>query len=72
MHSAIRPDYQRLRPKNSEVERLFACTKKADSLLNWKTNYSGQVGFEKGLEKTINWFSDPANKVFYRREDYVV
>ncbi len=68
----ILQDNQRLRPKNSEVERLFACTKKADSLLNWKTNYSGQVGFEKGLEKTINWFSDPANKVFYRREDYVV
>lgn len=65
-------DKQRMRPKNSEVERLFACTKKADALLNWKANYSGKEGFEKGLRKTIEWFSDPKNKTFYRREDYVV
>lgn len=61
----------RLRPKESEVERLFACTKKAQALLKWDPQYSGEKGFRAGMEKTVEWFSKPENQAFYRREGYV-
>ena len=63
-------DNERLRPKNSEVERLFASTEKAGKLLNWYPKYSGLKGFKNGLQKTINWFSDPENLTFYKPEIY--
>jgi len=63
-------DNERLRPKNSEVERLFASTEKAGKLLNWHPKYSGLKGFKHGLQKTINWFSDPKNLTFYKPEIY--
>lgn len=68
----ILQDEQRLRPQASEVERLFACTKKADSLLDWKPEYRGAEGFRKGMRKTIDWFSRPENQSLYRREGYVI
>ena len=46
-------DLQRLRPQKSEVERLWASNKKAQSLLKWQPKYSGVDGFKVGLEKTI-------------------
>jgi len=63
-------DEQRLRPKNSEVERLYAANAKALSLLDWEPQYSGLKGFEKGLQKTINWFSNPANLKRYKADSY--
>ncbi len=63
-------DNERLRPKKSEVERLFASTDKASKLLNWHPKYSGLEGFKKGLKKTINWFSDKQNLSFYKPEIY--
>tara|TARA_B100000212_G_scaffold119733_1_gene89529 strand:+ start:19185 stop:20183 length:999 start_codon:yes stop_codon:yes gene_type:complete len=66
----ILTDNERLRPKNSEVSRLFACTKKASKLLKWNPKYSGLDGFKKGLKKTINWFSDDKNLKFYKPEIY--
>lgn len=41
----------RLRPENSEVERLKADTTKAKELLNWSPAYS----LEEGLKETVNW-----------------
>ena len=49
-------DKNRIRPENSEVERLYGCNKKFFSLTGWKPNYLGIEGFEKGLIKTIDWF----------------
>jgi len=49
-------DKNRLRPENSEVERLYGCNKKFLSLIGWEPNFLGIKGFEKGLEKTIEWF----------------
>jgi dTDP-glucose 4,6-dehydratase len=51
----------RLRPKNSEVERLFACNELAKEQLKWQP----QTGIKAGLEKTISWFAGqkhPFNK----------
>tara|TARA_Y100000589_G_scaffold291588_1_gene295182 strand:+ start:8065 stop:9063 length:999 start_codon:yes stop_codon:yes gene_type:complete len=52
----IKVEEDRIRPPKSEVERLFACNKKAKLLLNWSPKFSGIKGFTKGLEKTISWF----------------
>ncbi len=49
-------DPNRERPKNSEVERLWAENKKAIEILGWKPSYSGLSGFELGLTETIEWF----------------
>lgn len=63
---------QRLRPKDSEVERLWADNSKAMSLLGWQPEYAGLEGLEKGLLKTIEWFSDPANNAAYKTGSYTV
>ena len=66
----IQEDKNRLRPENSEVERLFAATDKAHKLLNWYPNYYGYEGFKKGLKKTIDWFSKQENLKLYKHEIY--
>ena len=45
----------RLRPKNSEVERLWADTTFAKELFNWSPNFEGIEGFKK-LKITVDWF----------------
>lgn len=59
---------KRIRPKKSEVERLWADNTKAKRLLEWSPKYK----FEEGLKETINWFSDPDNLRFYRPSIYNV
>lgn len=49
-------DPQRIRPENSEVERLFADHTKIMKLTNWKPEYAGIDGFKRGLIKTIDWY----------------
>jgi len=60
----------RLRPKNSEVERLWADNTKAKQILGWVPEYSGIDGLERGLKKTINWFDSPRNQKMYRPDTY--
>jgi len=62
----IKSHKERIRPKNSEVKRLYASTKKAKKIINWKPKYSGKKGFEEGLKKTIQWFSKKENLKFYK------
>ena len=56
----------RLRPKNSEVYRLFGSNKKLKSFTDWEQKYS----IEEGLEETINWFSKNENLKFYKSDIY--
>jgi dTDP-glucose 4,6-dehydratase len=63
-------DPERLRPEKSEVERLFASYDKAKRLMNWEPAYGGLEGFKKGLEQTINWFTQPANLARYKTDTY--
>jgi dTDP-glucose 4,6-dehydratase len=65
-------DEQRLRPENSEVERLFASTDKARRLLNWAPHFGGADGFKNGLAQTVEWFRDPANLARYKVDAYNV
>ncbi len=65
-------DEARTRPPGSEVERLFAENAKATRIFGWKPAYAGRDGFERGLRKTIEWFTDPANLAFYKSGIYNV
>ena len=63
-------DEVRLRPENSEVERLCACNKKAKNLLDWEPKTKGLKGLEEGLLKTIDWFKNPDNLKKYKTDIY--
>ena len=65
---SILMDEERLRPQNSEVERLWADNSKAQRLLGWQPKYSGIKGFERGLSETVEWFSADDNLNAYRAD----
>ncbi len=68
----ILSDESRIRPANSEVERLWADNTKALRLLDWAPEFSGISGLKRGLEVTARWFSRPENLEVYKPEIYNV
>lgn len=60
----------RQRPAHSEVERLWADTSKARTLIGWAPEYGDVEGFRKGLTRTIQWFEDPENLAQYKVDIY--
>ncbi len=66
----ILTDEQRLRPENSEVERLWAANDKARDLLGWTPRYGGLDGFRRGLAETAAWFTEARNLAGYKAEIY--
>lgn len=63
-------DEVRLRPENSEVERLWASNSKAKELLGWQPNYGGREGFKRGLAETAEWFMQTGNLSSYKADIY--
>ncbi len=63
-------DESRMRPPDSEVERLWADNAKARQLFDWNPVYCGREGLKCGLEKTIKWFEDPSNIRGYKAGVY--
>ncbi len=63
-------DEVRLRPENSEVERLWADNTKAKDIFNWRPAYAGQDGFKRGLTETIDWFKYSKNLQSYKSGIY--
>ena len=63
-------EQERFRPEDSEVERLLASTDKPRELLGWQPEYGGLDGFEKGLRKTIDWFTRADNLKLYKSDIY--
>jgi NAD dependent epimerase/dehydratase len=63
-------DEQRVRPSNSEVERLWASNLKAKQMFGWSPHYGGVEGFKRGLRETVEWFKDQANLRDYKPERY--
>ena len=59
-------DPERLRPSKSEVFRLCGDNRKIRSLTGWQPRFS----LREGLEKTVRWFSDPANLARYKANIY--
>ncbi len=66
----IETDEVRLRPADSEVERLWADNAKARTLLGWEPQYAGRDGLRRGLAETCAWFNEPGNLDRYRPEIY--
>lgn len=61
-------DSRRIRPKDSEVFRLCCDTTKISSL----TGFKPALTLEQGLQKTIDWFTDPVNLSHYKTGIYNV
>jgi len=57
---------QRLRPKGSEVFRLWGENSLIKSLTGWQPKYT----IEKGLEETVNWFLNGDNLKKYKPHVY--
>jgi dTDP-glucose 4,6-dehydratase len=66
----IEGESQRVRPAASEVERLFASYAMAEQRMGWTPVYGGLEGFERGLRKTIDWFTQPGNLAHYKTDQY--
>jgi len=61
-------DTQRLRPKNSEVFRLWGDNSKIKALTGFEPKYD----IESGLKETIEWFLNPENLAKYKADIYNV
>lgn len=59
-------DSERIRPENSEVERLLGCNKKLHALTGWVPC----VGLQEGLQRTLAWFRIPENLARYKTGIY--
>lgn len=63
-------DAQRIRPENSEVERLWADNRKAYELTGWVPVYGGVEGLKRGLQETVAWFTKAEHLRQYKPGDY--
>ena len=59
---------ERIRPQNSEVERLLGSTEKLFSLTNWRP----QISLDAGLQRTVDWFSEKSSLRARRPDVYIV
>lgn len=70
MNVEIETDEDRLRPKMSEVDRLWADNTRAKELLGWEPQYGGREGFRRGLAETIAWFTKSDDIKNYKADIY--
>mgnify|MGYP001435028578 CR=1 FL=1 len=68
----ISTEDERLRPENSEVERLFGDNSLLKEITGWEPKYSGIEGFKKGLKITANWFANKDNLKSYKIGNYSI
>jgi NAD dependent epimerase/dehydratase len=67
---SVKIEEDRIRPVNSEVERLLSDNSKARNILGWEPVHAGLDGFRDGLIKTVEWFTDLENLRGYRFDEY--
>lgn len=63
---------ERLRPTESEVERLWADNSKARDVLGWSPDYGKREGLRRGLERTISWYLEPQNRDYFQADRYSI
>ncbi len=63
-------DEDRLRPQESEVQRLRASNDKARALLGWQPQFGDMPGFRRGLAETVTWFRESAHIASYKADIY--
>ena len=61
-------DKNRIRPSKSEVFRLWCDNSKIEKM----TGFKPQVGIKEGLQRTIDWVTQPINLKKYKSEIYNV
>jgi NAD dependent epimerase/dehydratase len=66
----IEKDDNRMRPANSEVDRLWADNSKAKETFGWQPNYAGEPGFRQGIKRTVEWFTNAENLKNYNHRLY--
>ena len=69
---AITLDQDRIRPANSEVERLWSDSSKMVETFGWKPDFGGKDGLHRGLEATYAWLKDNHKLSGYDASQYVV
>jgi len=62
----IETENERMRPKESEVERLLCDNQLIKELTGWES----KVSLEEGLQRTIDWFRHKANLSMYKHDIY--
>lgn len=65
-------DTSRIRPENSEVDRLLCGNDKAHRLLGWKPKYEGVEGLQTGLREFAEWLSKAENRSRFVNTDTFV
>jgi NAD dependent epimerase/dehydratase len=65
-NTKIRKERIRVRPGNSEVERLLGSNKKIKQLTHWKPEYT----LDRGLKETIDWFKNSDKLKHYKPDIY--
>lgn len=61
-------DHARLRPPDSEVQRLVCSSDRLRAATGWAPRHD----LRSGLARTVEWFADPVNLAGYRPELYTV
>jgi len=64
----IKSSAERIRPENSEVERLFCDNTKLLKHTSWKPNYT----FKQGIGEVIEWMKKPENLNYFKSDKYNV
>ncbi len=68
----LETDNKRVRPIDSEVNRLFGDNKLLKTTTEWEPDFSGMDGLKKGLKITSDWFSQASNLSKYKPFEYVI
>ena len=64
----IKSSVERVRPKNSEVERLFCDNTKLLKHTSWRPRYT----LTDGITKVIEWMENPENLNYFKSDKYNV
>jgi dTDP-glucose 4,6-dehydratase/UDP-glucose 4-epimerase len=59
-------------PRRMPSRPLWADNSKARQQLGWSPEFGGLDGMRRGLDKTAQWFMDPANLARYKADVYNV
>lgn len=68
----ISSDAERIRPERSEVNRLFGDNSRIKSLTEWSPQYDGKDGFKRGINRTVEWFTQANNLASYKLGQYSI
>ena len=65
-------DEERVRPANSEVERLLSDSSKMKETFGWEPDKKGLAGLGEGLQETWDWLSKNHSHAGYNASQYIV